>query len=65
MEEKPTILHPIVIIGFFGGATLAKRAGSSKKSRNTLLLLPLLLPLLLVLLLVLLLPLLLVLLDSR
>jgi len=57
MKEKPTILHPIVNIGFFWGVTLAKRAGLGKKSRNA----PLLLPLLLILLLILLLPLL----DSR
>ena len=49
MKEKPTFLHPLVIIGFFVGVTLAKRAGLGKKSRNTLLLLPLLLPLLLIL----------------
>ena len=45
MKEKPTFLHPIVIIGFFGGVTLAKKAGSSKKSRKALLLLLLLIPL--------------------
>ena len=47
MKEKPTFLHPLVIIGFFVGVTLAKRAGCSKKSRKALLLMLLLLILLL------------------